>query len=317
MTRRAPKAALLVVLGAVSCGDAHDASDAGDAGVDGAPADVSVVDVDTNHPPTLAFTPWVLMDAEHGTLGQMYQGTASDQWSDADGLTTVDDAFVYEGKLSFKLHANKGTPNNGGLFGSWGGVKTLPTNLHKGDTLHMQLAVYIPTTFDWTANPWLKFVRFHTATSPGDANQGYDDIYIYNALITPGSDGQLENIYEGAQVWKASTAVLTKGKWEVIEYEVTFDDVAVDDGGSGRTRIWQAQSGVMTLAMDRTDSNTLVLPTDIVDDVLLFTYWNSGGDDGTYPTQAQDLWVDRIVLEKDLTKLVEKDAQGNAIIGGL
>jgi hypothetical protein len=296
-----------------------------DASSDVASSDVALADAASSdvaleassQPKPLGFVPWVLMNAEKGTLGQMYQGTGNDQWTDADGKTTVDDAFVFEGKQSFKVHADQGTPNNAGLFGSWGGIKAPPTNLVRGDTLHMQLAIYIPTTFDWTANPWLKFLRFHTATSPGDTNEGYNDIYIYNEKVTPGQDGQLNNIYEGQQVWKSSTAVLSKGKWEVIEYEVTFDNTSVDNGGKARTRIWQAQNGVMTLALDRTDSKTLVAATDVVDGVYLFTYWNSGSEDGKYPSQSQDVWVDRIVLEKDLTKLVEKDAAGNPIIGAL
>ena len=93
--------------------------------------------------------------------------------------------------------------------------------------------------------------------------------------------------------------------------------MSVDKGGSGRTRLWHEEGGVMALTLDRTDSTTLVDPTDVVDGFYLFTYWNSGSEDGSYPSQAQDCWVDRVVIEKDMTKLVEHDAQGNKIIGGI
>ena len=267
----------------------------------------------------LAFTPWILLDAEHGTLGSKYEGNGSDQWTSASGDTLIDDTFVFEGKQSFKMHANKGTPNNGGEYGTWGGIKELPTLLHKGDVIHLQVALYLPTTFDWTANPWLKFMRVPpTMASDGTTNHGYNDIYIYNQHVTPGQDGQLNSIYEGAQVWASSTAVLQKGSWQVAEFEVTFDDVSVDKGGQGRTRLWLWNGGgSMTLTLDRTDSATLTDATDQVDGFYLFTYWNSGSEDGTYPTQAQDCWADRIVIEKDMSKLVETDSHGNKVIGGV
>jgi hypothetical protein len=153
--------------------------------------------------------------------------------------------------------------------------------------------------------------------SDGTTNHGYDDIYIYNQHVTAGQDGQLNSIYEGAQVWASSTAVLQKGSWQVVEFEVTFDNLSADKGGQGRTRLWLWNGGAMNLTLDRTDSATLTDATDQVDGFYLFTYWNSGSEDGAYPTQSQDCWADRIVIEKDMSKLVETDAHGNKIIGGL
>jgi hypothetical protein len=254
---------------------------------------------------TLGFTPWALLDAEGGTVGQPYQ------WSDADGGTTVDDTHVFEGKHAFKMHAKKGTPG-GGQFGSWGGIETLPSALKKGDTLHVQYSTYFPSDFDWTANPWLKFVRVHV-NDVGGKNVGYNDIYIYN-------DGTLHNIYEGGAgptYWADTTTRVEKDVWETFELEITFDELAVDFGGQGRTKFWKRTADGMILMMDRTDSNTLKSPTDTVDRFHFFTYWNSGpNEDGMYPTHAQDCWVDRVVFEKDLGKLVEHDAAGNPIIGG-
>jgi len=213
------------------------------------------------------------------------------------------------------MHVDKGTPGTG-QFGTWGGIKDLPAPLHRGDVLHAQVAIFFPTTFDWTANPHLKFLRFHTATPTGD-NRGYHDLYIYNATIDPGHDGQLESIYEGDAIWKETTAVLQKGHWEVVEFEVTFDDVAASAGGKGRVRAWQAHAGKMQLVLDRDDTKTLVAADDVVDGFFFFTYWNSHDEDGVYPSQAQDCWADRIVLERDLSKLVEKDDAGHPIIGAV
>ncbi|HEY1960659.1 MAG TPA: hypothetical protein VGH28_33840 [Polyangiaceae bacterium] len=250
------------------------------------------------HAKPLSFTPWILLDADNGK-----------SWSDADGKATVDDTFVFEGNHAFKMHADKGTPNNGGLYGSWGAIESIAPALHKGDTIHAQIALYLPTTFDWSADPWLKFLRVHTMASDGTTNHGYDDIYIYNE--------KLNNIYEGQQTWKSSSAVLVKGCWQVVEYELVLDDVAIDQGGTGRVRIWISEPGGMRLALERTDTKTLGAASDLVDGFYVFTYWNSGQEDGMYPTQAQDAWVDRVVIEKDMSKLTEKDSAGNAIIAGV
>jgi hypothetical protein len=268
----------------------------------------------------LAFTPWLLLDAEKATLGQKYDGSGSDQWSSADGETVADDTQVFEGRQSFKMHADKGTPNNSGDFGNWGGIKTLPLMLHQGDTLHGQLAIYLPTHFDWTAGPQLKFLRVHTTDGATNNSRGYHDIEILNGTVNSGQDGVLTDGYEGTTAknyWVPTTATMTKGQWNVVEFAITFDAVPVDAGGKRRTRVWYSHGGHLTLVLDRTDSNTLTAATDIVDGFFVFTYWNSWQETGQYPSQSQDCWVDRVVLEKDENKLVETDAQGNKIIGGV
>jgi hypothetical protein len=307
---------VLAVLAACSSSGAPEANPLADAGGDKPAADsgfgdgaVSAQDggKDGGGAPGLGFSPWLVLDAEGGTLGQKYQ------WSDADGDTRVDATHVFEGSRSFKMHATKPTSPGGGQFGTWGGIASLPTPLKRGDTLHTQFSIYLPNDFDWAADPWLKFVRIHTQTSTGD-NAGYNDLYIYD-------DGSVHNIYEsgkGPLYWAGVTGPMRKGIWETFELAVTFDDKSVDSGGKGRTRVWRKEGKEMVLAMDRTDSNTLSTPTDTVDRFHFFTYWNRGGSEtGTYPTKDQDCWVDRVVFEKDITKLVERDAKGNPIIGGL
>jgi hypothetical protein len=268
----------------------------------------------------LGFTPWLLLDAEKATLGQKYEGSGSDQWSSADGATVGDATHVFEGHQSFKMHADKGTPNNSGEYGNWGGIKSLPSVLHQGDTLHGQVALYLPTNFDWSAGPQLKFLRVHTADGATQNNRGYHDIEVLNGAVNAGQDGVLTNGYEGTTAknyWVPTTATLTKGQWNVVEFAITFDAVSVDAGGKGRLRVWYSHGGHLALVLDRTDSNTLTAATDIVDGFFVFTYWNSWQETGQFPTQSQDCWVDRVVLENDESKLVETDAQGNKIIGGL
>jgi hypothetical protein len=57
------------------------------------------------------------------------------------------------------------------------------------------------------------------------------------------------------------------------------------------------------------NSPTLRDPTHVCNRLLLHTYWNG------YAPQTQSDYVDRIVVEHDLSKLTQTDASGNKIIG--
>lgn len=256
------------------------------------------------------FTPTYRLDAEAGTLGLQYEGV--DGWSDSDGATTVSSTHAFDGTKSFRCHADQGTAANEGLFGSWGGRKGIAP-VTRGGTLQVQYSYFLPTGFDWTANPWLKFIRFHVATSAG-SNVGYEDIYIHN-------DGTLAHHSEIAgTVHRIEGELVHTGVWETIEMAVTFDTVAADAGGQGRVRIWRYRSGTgMALVYENTAERTMAATSDRSDGVFLFTYWNSRADkDGLYyPLSAQDCWVDRLIIETDPAKLVESDAGGRKIIGGV
>ncbi len=266
----------------------------------------------TTHARPLAFTPTILLDAEDGTVGATHQGAGSSRWSDAAGRTTVSDGRAFDGDLSFNCHADAGTLANEGQFGSWGGRKALPTALLRGDTLQVQFSLFLPASFDWMADPWLKLARIHIATSTG-GNVGYQDMYIHQ-------DGNLAYHSEVVgTVTRIPGHVIATGVWETFEMAVTLDSIAAADGGQGRVRIWRHAAGAgMQLIYENGSQKTLNAATDRCDAFLLFTYWNSRSDRGpVYPLQAQDCWVDRVVIEPDQARLVERDAGGLPIIGGV
>ena len=258
----------------------------------------------------LLFTPTINIDAELGTLGQTYVGTQSDQWSSDAGRTFVDNTQVRFGDKSFVTTCRA----NFSGFGEFGGIKQLPNLLYKGDSLHCQFSSFFPSaTFDFNeVNPWLKFFRIHTANADG-SNAGYQDIYIDNDNPSNNA-GLISHIYEGVQQWTLSNYFIQYDRWDTFEFRIDFDEVALDDGGTGRVRVWVANGSQMDLIIDVTDQKTLPEVGGYADRIHLFTYWNG---EPAVPTVDQTCYVDRIVVEPDVNKLVETDAAGNKIIGGL
>lgn len=259
----------------------------------------------------LLFTPTILIDAESATLEQTYEGVNSDQFTDSSGETYAQDTQVFEGQKGWVYNIDAGAEG----FGTWGGRKALPTLLGKGQSIQYQVSVYFPSSFDWTvtgAGGRLKFTRISTETDVG-ANQGYHDLYIDNAAsFGAGNDGRLRQVFEGSgSGFEIDGENLQKDTWETIEVRIDLDDVPVDSGGTGRVRVWRNKNGVMVPILNRTDTPTLVNATDLIRSFLMFTYWN-----GNSPA-TQFCYGDRIVIETDLSKLVETDANGIGIIGGV
>jgi hypothetical protein len=178
----------------------------------------------------------------------------------------------------------------------------------------VQWSVFMPADFDWYAGSGgrLKFFRIRTEPATG-GNSGYHDIYIttLGLGIPQEEDGKLANIFEGVQAWHDTTELMTKGEWNTFELRVDFDDVSFNQGGTGRTRFWRKKNNKMELVLDVKSDPTLVSATDIAPFFYIFTYWNGGAP------KTQSCYIDRIVIETDLTRLVEQDDQGNKIIGGL
>lgn len=295
---------------------------------------------DTNAPAppgdgTLLFTPDYLIDAENATVGQMYSGSASDQWSDASGGTTAQNTNVLFGTQAWRYSKSRAATGDRGGFGEWGGRKEFDAPLVKGQTVHCQWSVFLPSDFNWLAYNYLKFFRVYVG-QPGGAVRGHIDSYIHQGgleqdnTLGPCFDGSLalhnevyddwEHIYDNPQPDPRNSTnpqIMQKNVWETFEVEVTFDDVSVDSGGTGMTRIWRNIGGVMTLIWTNTLYNTLGVATDICPNILMFTYWNSGEEDGRVPASDQFCYGDRVVIQVDQSALVETDALGNKIIGGL
>ena len=261
-------------------------------------------------PPTLsalAFTPTHIVEAN-----ALSNGAKSPLWGD-DGRTLATDIFSASdyGTKCFSMSILDGETG----FGNWGCNFNLPTNLVKGDSVHIQFSTMMPSTFDWTSigeGSHLKYIRVHTQTSAG-GNEGYNDLYIDNEEARAGFDGRIKHITEVFENnWTyLDDEVLVKNVWETFEMRIDFDDVPDDGAGSGRTRLWRNKLGVMTLIMDITDEKTLNSATSECDRVYLFTYWNGGAP------QDNTCYMDRFIIETDLSKLVETDSGGTKIIGGL
>jgi len=249
---------------------------------------------------TQAASAWTLArNFNQGTAGSVAK-------SNVDGFSgTCAGAFysyvnVSEGPLAAELNVEGGSTG----YGYWGGTFTLPENIQKGGELWFRVKTYMPIGFNYDSTSEgnrLKFIRFHTM-SPTSSNEGYDDWYINPR----GSKTPFSWIFEGEQKWSdfgGAEDVIQLGQWEVYEMYVYFDDVAVDNGGKARVRLWKNGK----LLKDITDRKTLVRTTSYVDRVHLFTYWNGGAP------QTQKMWVDDIVLTTDTP--LKKDAQGNAFVG--
>lgn len=251
----------------------------------------------------IQFTPSIMIDAEAATIGQTYQGAGAAQWSEAANETIAQDTVTLYGSKAWRMK----NPALQSGFGNFGGIKYYPVRT-KGQSVQIQVSAYFPSaTFDFTqASPHLKFLRFLTRSS-ANVSRGYQDIYISN-------DGRLKHIYEGVQVWTNTDQYVQYNTWETFEYRVDFDDIPAASGGTGRIRIWRKISGQMTKILDVQNQKTLVEATDNSNALFMFTYWNG---EPAKPTTDQICYADRIIIETDLTKLVETDASGDKIIGGL
>ncbi|MBK9615924.1 MAG: hypothetical protein IPO35_10545 [Uliginosibacterium sp.] len=104
---------------------------------------------------------------------------------------------------------------------------------------------------------------------------------------------------------------MQRGAWETFEIQVDFDNVPKSQGGTGRVRAWRKKGNQMVLFLDLQDVRTLKTAASYAPFFYIFTYWNGG------VPKTQSMYIDRVVIEKDMSKLVETDAAGNKIIGGL
>jgi hypothetical protein len=166
----------------------------------------------------------------------------------------------------------------------------------------VRLYVMWPASFEFSATPFMKFLRLHNATASGD-NAGYNDLYVDQADST---EGVLRTIKEIHDVWDVYDGPkLPRDTWERYEMYLSIDDQPVDAGGQGRVRIWRDD----TLIFDRTDVPTITESDGVIDYFYLFTYWNNEQPPDNH------VYVDDLTIATDASPPPNQDANGNAYIG--
>jgi MYXO-CTERM domain-containing protein len=217
---------------------------------------------------------------------------------DAAGRTRATDEIVHHGERSARMEI---LPEDGGGFGQWGGVLPLP-DLGVGRSVWVRLWIWWPASFDFSASPWMKFIRLHNITAAGE-NGGYNDLYVDNA---DGQTSVLRVIKEFHDLWETHDGPpLPREQWERYEMQIVVDHVPVDDGGQARFRVWRDDD----LIFDRTDVPTITAAGGVLDYVYLFTYWNN-----EMPPH-NTVYMDDLTIALDDAPPPEADAAGNARLG--
>lgn len=218
---------------------------------------------------------------------------------DAAGHTHASAEQAHRGKQSAKMEIHAG---DGGGFGKWGGIIPIQPALQKGEEVWVRLWVYWPQSFQFSASPYMKFLRLHNETSSGQ-NGGYNDLYVDNA---DGTTSVLRVIKEVHDVWeKYDGPSLPRDTWERYEMYLYIDDQPVDDGGKGRVRVWRDDA----LIFDRTDVPTITDAGGSIDAFYLFTYWNNEQPPNNH------CYVDDLAIATSKSPPPNEDAAGNAYIG--
>jgi MYXO-CTERM domain-containing protein len=251
---------------------------------------------ETGEPGCVPWTPWFHDGFDTYAAGQSLSG--NDPF-DAAGRTTATDEAALAGTQSARMEIR---PEDGGGFGQWGAVLPLP-DLDAGRSVWVRLWVRWPAAFEFSAEPWMKFLRLHNRAADG-GNAGYNDLYVDNA---DGDTSVLRVIKEVHDVWEVYDGPpLPRDTWERYEIQLVIDHVPVDDGGQARFRVWRDDA----LIFDRTDVPTITAAGGVIDALYVFTYWNNEMP----PNNVA--YVDELTVAFDDTPPPETDASGNPRIGG-
>ena len=218
---------------------------------------------------------------------------------DAAGRTTATTEQAHRGAQSARMAI---ASQDGGGFGQWGGVLSIDPPVAAGGEIWVRLWVRWPSAFQFSASPWMKFLRLHNRTSSGE-NGGYNDLYVDRADETM---SVLRTIKETHDVWAVYDGPsLPRDTWERYEMYLFVDDVPVDDGGEARVRIWRDDD----LVFDRTDVPTLSDAGGVIDSFYLFTYWNNEMPPDNH------CYVDDLVIATNASPPPLTDGAGHPWIG--
>lgn len=251
---------------------------------------------------------WTTHISCQGPIGtHMLQGGAG-EFTSAFTNTIYSNSVIDAGQDTCQMGITAGSTG----WGTWGGTYNFPTHLGVGAQLWIRLSLFVPVGFNYTASPWLKFIRVHT-TSPAVSNEGYMDFVInppsgtvWDYATKSASTAPFSYMYEGKliphTVGSRSQNAIVPGKWETFEIYYMMDTVSKADGGTGEVRIWQNNQ----LLADLTDQVTLANANTYANAFFLFTYWNGGSP------ATQSLYVNNITITNDTP--TNHDANGNPCI---
>lgn len=236
-------------------------------------------------PPDPNVPEWdILRDFDSGTVNTSAVGP--DAFTGSAGRSVYTTEQVYAGPQAVKMVHLAG---NETAF-HFGGVINFPNKLVKGDTLWLQLYIYLPSDFVINTDAGqLKFLRIRTYKASG-ANDGYLDVYLRD-------DGSGDGTFRTIKENKGSPWVLSgpltgfpKGAWRRISLMTKYDEVIVNNGGTGRTKLWM--DGV--LMADMTNVPPITQATAYSTAFFLFTYWNPPG-----PSKVETAYADSIRIAKN------------------
>ena len=242
-----------------------------------------------------SFEPYFYEDFESYTDGESLSGSPFG----AAGRTTASSDQAYRGSTSARMAIKEG---DGGGFGQWGGTVKISPAPGVGEEVWVRLAVWWPSSFEFSASPWMKFLRLHNRKGNGD-NGGYNDLYVDNA---DSNSSVLRTIKEFHDQWAVYDGEpIPRDTWETYEMYLSIDDTSVDDGGDGRVRIWRDGE----LIFDRTDVPTVTGPDGVIDFFYLFTYWNNEDPPNNH------CYVDDLVIATSDSPPPNTDDAGHRRIG--
>lgn len=228
----------------------------------------------------------VLRDFNSGTVGNAANGTADGFTSDA-GRSLYDTTHVYEGAKSCKctiLTTDSESNGGNGGPGQWGGIIETPSDAVKGDDVWAEANIFFPAGFVITTpgNGSLKTIRLRTLTA-GNANAGFLDLQ-HRDDSEPGSFRFIKEATEEDWLYFGPDGLVTRDSWHRLTLCAHLDNVAADNGGTGRVRVWYDGANVLDSGARRTLTNA----TDKLNALYLFTHWN-----GDVP-QNQSCWIDAL-----------------------
>jgi hypothetical protein len=239
---------------------------------------------------------WTLqLDIEDGAPGSEARGR--DAFDDAVGRSVYSAERQAAGKQAARLAIREGSEG----WDEWGGRKFFPHRIPRGGEVWLRVRVYWPPGFDWSADPWLKFLRVHTRSPGADEETRYDDWYL-NEGSTTGMHRFISDAQDLGRDCGGTSHDPRHGVWESYQMYLRFDSVAASAGGAGLVRLWKGSD----LLCEIRDMRTLRSADSFADASLFGTYWN-----GTAPA-SQHMFLDDVVITTRVPS--GRDGHGNPMI---